>query len=229
MSELVELHGHPPLSSPVMILALEGWIDAGMAANGAMTAIIEGIDTDHPSVTFSQSGQTHRLEADFIAGCDGSQGICRTLPPSGALTRFVRSYPMAWLGILARTAPVTADGMYCVHPEGLSLHSMRGTEITRQYLQVPADTDPRDLGWKTLAVNVSDLAAMGATPRWVVLAASLPAADEAWVAAFAEGFFACSKVASKADCSAGYFSRTIVEKRSLPQRTRGWVCWAERC
>ena len=46
MSELVELHGHPPLSSPVMILALEGWIDAGMAANGAMTAIIEGIDTE---------------------------------------------------------------------------------------------------------------------------------------------------------------------------------------
>ncbi|HOT80603.1 MAG TPA: PAC2 family protein [Microthrixaceae bacterium] len=46
MSELVELHGHPPLSSPVMILALEGWIDAGMAANGAMTAIIEGVDTE---------------------------------------------------------------------------------------------------------------------------------------------------------------------------------------
>ncbi len=54
-----------------------------------------------------------------------------------------------------------------------------------------ADTDPADLGWKTLAVNVSDLAAMGAVPRWVVLAASLPAADEAWIAAFAGGFFAC--------------------------------------
>jgi len=54
-----------------------------------------------------------------------------------------------------------------------------------------ADTDPADLGWKALAVNVSDLAAMGATPRWVVLAASLPAADEAWIAAFAGGFFAC--------------------------------------
>lgn len=55
------------------------------------------------------------------------------------------------------------------------------------------DTAPEDLGWKTLAVNVSDLAAMGAEPRWVVLAASLPAPDEAWIAAFAKGFFACSE------------------------------------
>ena len=54
-----------------------------------------------------------------------------------------------------------------------------------------ADTDPEDLGWKTLAVNVSDLAAMGAEPRWVVFAASLPGADESWIAPFAKGFFAC--------------------------------------
>lgn len=55
-----------------------------------------------------------------------------------------------------------------------------------------ADTDPEALGWKTLAVNVSDLAAMGATPRWALLAGALPAADEAWIAAFAKGFFACA-------------------------------------
>ena len=55
-----------------------------------------------------------------------------------------------------------------------------------------ADTGPEDLGWKTLAVNVSDLAAMGATPRWAFLALALPAADEAWIAAFARGFFACA-------------------------------------
>ena len=55
-----------------------------------------------------------------------------------------------------------------------------------------ADTGPDDLGWKTLAVNVSDLAAMGATPRWAFLALALPAADEAWIAAFARGFFACA-------------------------------------
>lgn len=46
------------------------------------------------------------------------------------------------------------------------------------------------LGHKTLAVNLSDLAAMGADPRWCTLALALPDADEAWVAAFARGFFA---------------------------------------
>ena len=55
-----------------------------------------------------------------------------------------------------------------------------------------ADTDPKNLGWKALAVNLSDLAAMGARPRWVTLAGALPAADEPWIAQFAEGFFACA-------------------------------------
>ena len=54
------------------------------------------------------------------------------------------------------------------------------------------DTDPRNLGWKALAVNISDLAAMGAQPRWVTLAGALPAVDEPWIAKFAEGFFACA-------------------------------------
>jgi thiamine-monophosphate kinase len=53
-------------------------------------------------------------------------------------------------------------------------------------------TSQYDLGWKTLAVNLSDLAAMGAAPRWATLALTLPAADEDWIAAFAEGFFDCA-------------------------------------
>ena len=52
-----------------------------------------------------------------------------------------------------------------------------------------ADTDPCDLGHKTLAVNLSDLAAMGAIPRWATLALALPKADEAWLAEFSRGFF----------------------------------------
>ena len=55
-----------------------------------------------------------------------------------------------------------------------------------------ADANPEDLGWKTLAVNVSDMAAMGATPRWALLAAALPEATESWIERFATGFFACA-------------------------------------
>lgn len=54
----------------------------------------------------------------------------------------------------------------------------------------PDSATAADIGHKALAVNLSDLAAMGATPRWAALALTLPQADEAWVAEFARGFFA---------------------------------------
>lgn len=54
----------------------------------------------------------------------------------------------------------------------------------------PPETPPADVGWKTLAVNLSDLAAMGATPAWGTLALSLPEATSNWIDAFADGFFA---------------------------------------
>jgi thiamine-monophosphate kinase len=52
----------------------------------------------------------------------------------------------------------------------------------------PPSTRARDLGWKALAVNLSDLAAMGATPAWALLALTLPDAERTFVAEFAEGF-----------------------------------------
>jgi len=52
------------------------------------------------------------------------------------------------------------------------------------------DVDPAALGYKLLAVNLSDLAAMGAEPAWVLLALTLPEADSDWLADFAEGLFA---------------------------------------
>ncbi|MBK7766486.1 MAG: thiamine-phosphate kinase [Sulfuritalea sp.] len=55
-----------------------------------------------------------------------------------------------------------------------------------------ADTDAEALGWKVLAVNVSDLAAMGAQPRWATLAAVFPAPTIDWIEAFARGFFDCA-------------------------------------
>lgn len=52
----------------------------------------------------------------------------------------------------------------------------------------PVATDPAAIGHKALAVNLSDLAAMGAQPKWALLALTLPATDDAWLASFAAGF-----------------------------------------
>ena len=52
----------------------------------------------------------------------------------------------------------------------------------------PHETSPADIGWKALAVNLSDLAAMGATPAWCTLSLSLPQGDGAWIDAFLDGF-----------------------------------------
>ena len=49
-----------------------------------------------------------------------------------------------------------------------------------------------DIGWKSLAVNVSDMAAMGASPKWATLAIALPEENEDWLAEFSRGFFACA-------------------------------------
>ena len=55
------------------------------------------------------------------------------------------------------------------------------------------DAEPRALGHKALAVNLSDLAAMGATPRWATLALALPAADAAWLQEFSAGLYALAE------------------------------------
>jgi thiamine-monophosphate kinase len=56
------------------------------------------------------------------------------------------------------------------------------------------DAVPYDIGWKSLAVNVSDMAAMGAQAKWATLAIALPEVNENWLAEYSRGFFACADV-----------------------------------
>lgn len=56
-----------------------------------------------------------------------------------------------------------------------------------------ADVDPFVIGWKSMAVNVSDMAAMGAEPKWATLSIALPEIDEHWLAGFSAGLFACAE------------------------------------
>lgn len=55
----------------------------------------------------------------------------------------------------------------------------------------PLDTDPHAIGWKSVAVNLSDIAAMGATPHSILLALSLPQIDHDWLKAFSQGLYDC--------------------------------------
>jgi thiamine-monophosphate kinase len=67
------------------------------------------------------------------------------------------------------------------------------TDLLLEGRHFRAGADPRKLGHKALAVNLSDMAAMGAAPRWATLAIALPEADEAWLEAFSRGFFALAE------------------------------------
>jgi thiamine-monophosphate kinase len=64
------------------------------------------------------------------------------------------------------------------------------TDTLNAGVHFPAETAPSDIGWKALAVNLSDLAAMAAEPAWCTLSLSLPRADVAWLDAFLDGFLA---------------------------------------
>lgn len=85
-----------------------------------------------------------------------------------------------------------------------------------------ADMDPVKLGHKALAVNLSDLAAMGAEPRWVSLALTLPEIHENWVAGFAEGFLALADFYNVeligGDMTRGPLSITVSIQGVVPER-----------
>src|SRR5688572_17106419 len=66
---------------------------------------IDGFDGSDPVVRFVHEADARELRCDFIAGCDGFHGIARPSIPAGALTVYERTYPFAWLGILAKAPP----------------------------------------------------------------------------------------------------------------------------
>jgi len=116
---------------------------------------VGGLDTDRPVLRFTDAaGTRHEVSCDAIAGCDGFHGICRDSMPPGLVQVAERGYPYSWLGILASVPPSTDELIYCRHPAGFALHTMRTPQVSRLYLQVPADEDieewPDDRIWAEL-------------------------------------------------------------------------------
>ncbi|MDA0168864.1 4-hydroxybenzoate 3-monooxygenase [Solirubrobacter taibaiensis] len=93
------------------------------------------------TVRYTHDGESHILEADLIAGCDGFHGVCRPTI-ADVLTVYEREYPFGWMGILAECAPSSEELIYAHHERGFALASMRSHEITRMYLQCAPDAQP---------------------------------------------------------------------------------------
>ncbi len=120
---------------------------------------VHNLSEGSPTVRFEQGGCEWELTADYIGGCDGFHGICRSSIPVGVLTTYDRTYPFAWLGILARAKPNTEELVYQNHERGFALYSMRSPEITRLYLQCEPDEEiagwSDDRIWDELSVRLS--------------------------------------------------------------------------
>ncbi len=126
---------------------------------------VNDLDSERPTITYTHDGEHRELECEFVAGCDGSHGCCRPSVPAGVLTEHQFDYRFAWLGILAEAQPATDELIYAWHERGFALHSMRSPQVSRLYIQVPADEQierwPDQRVWEELQARL-------ASPGWHV-------------------------------------------------------------
>lgn len=128
---------------------------------------LHGMDGDAPWIGFRKDGEAHRLDCDFIAGCDGHHGPSRRAIPAGVAQEYQRAYPFGWLGILADVPPCHHELIYSNHERGFALASMRSPTRSRYYVQVPVDERlddwPDERLWNELAIRLGPRAAAGMT------------------------------------------------------------------
>jgi p-hydroxybenzoate 3-monooxygenase len=112
-----------------------------------------------PMIRYHKNGEAYELVCDFIAGCDGFHGVCRTSIPQGVLTYYDRTYPFGWLGILAEAPPSSPELIYAYHDRGFALLSMRTPQISRLYLQCAPEEDiqtwPDERIWQELHTRLA--------------------------------------------------------------------------
>lgn len=133
----------------------------------AKDVALHDLESDRPSVTFTRDGAEQRVEADFIAGCDGFHGPSRKAIPAERMREFERVYPFGWLGILADVPPCHPELIYANGPRGFALASMRSHTRSRYYIQVPLtdtlDQWPEARLWDELALRFDSISDHGVT------------------------------------------------------------------
>jgi p-hydroxybenzoate 3-monooxygenase len=122
----------------------------------------EDVDGDRPRIRFTDAaGVPQVLQCDVVAGTDGFHGVSRPLVVEGGTGRvWERTYPFAWLGVLAEAPPATDELVYAWHPDGFALHSMRSPSISRLYLQVAPEERIEDWSDDRIWTALSDRLAL---------------------------------------------------------------------
>jgi p-hydroxybenzoate 3-monooxygenase len=113
-------------------------------------ASVYDLDSSTPKIRFrdnqdSANDEITEVTCDFVAGCDGTQGICRPSVPAGVLKVYERLYPFGWFGILCRAPPSSDELIYAMHERGFVLVSTRSPDVQRMYFQ-SSPTEKLD-GW----------------------------------------------------------------------------------
>lgn len=125
----------------------------GRIVEEAENVAIHDIDGAAPYVTYTKNGDDHRLDCEYVAGCDGFHGVSRQSIPADVLRTFEKVYPFGWLGIMSETPPLD-EIVYANHPRGFALASQRNPMLSRYYIQCELDTDinewPDERFWEEL-------------------------------------------------------------------------------
>ncbi|MCP4206546.1 MAG: 4-hydroxybenzoate 3-monooxygenase [Shimia sp.] len=123
--------------------------DAREAANGKLVFNVEDVQindaqSEAPYVTYHVDGIAHRIDCDYIAGCDGFHGVSRQTIPTSVRREYEKVYPFGWLGVLSETPPVHNELIYSWSERGFALCSMRNANLSRYYIQCSLSDSPDD-------------------------------------------------------------------------------------
>jgi len=117
------------------------------------------LDTESPKIHFIKDGEQEEISCKYVAGCDGSLGVCRTGVPQNARTEYTRTYPFGWFGILVEGPPSTEELIYTLHDRGFALVSTRSPEVQRLYFQCDPQDDveewPDERIWDELSTRLA--------------------------------------------------------------------------
>jgi p-hydroxybenzoate 3-monooxygenase len=105
---------------------------------------VSGFFDGMPRVGWTDAAGAHRLEAQYVVGCDGFHGIARASVPADRIRLHERVYPFGWLGLLSETPPVNPELIYANHGRGFALCSMRSATRSRYYVQCPLEDRVED-------------------------------------------------------------------------------------